>query len=143
MTPNKFSKAMQKSLGSVEQFVLIIIGLASIFAVFQAISHIWMARTITVGDILLLFLYLEVMSMLKHYLNTGSLPVRYPLYLAIIALARFLVLDIKELNAEFVFALSGAILLISLAVLVVRFGHVKFPYLEDQEATKNHDASKN
>lgn len=142
MTPNKFSKAMQKSLSLVEQAVLIIIGLATIFAVFQAISHILVARTITVGDILLLFLYLEVMSMLNHYLNTGSLPVRYPLYLAIIALARFLVLDIKDLNAQFVFALSGAILLISLAVLVVRFGHVKFPYLEDQETAKNNHNAK-
>ena len=126
----KFSKLMQRILGVVEQSVLIIIGLATIFAVFQAVVHIWQARTITVGDILLLFLYLEVMTMLNHYLSAGTLPVRYPLYIGIIALARFLVLDIKELDAMTMFALSGSILLIAVAILVVRFGHVRFPYTD-------------
>lgn len=130
MTPNRFSKIMQRGLGMVEQTVLIVIGFATIFAVFQAITHIWQARAITVGDILLLFLYLEVMSMLNHYLSAGNLPVRYPLYIGIIALARFLVLDIKELDAMTVFALSGSILLIALAILIVRYGHVRFPYTD-------------
>lgn len=126
----KFSKIMQRVLGLVEQTVLIIIGIITILAVFQAIAHIWEAKTITVGDILLLFLYLEVMTMLNHYLSAGTLPVRYPLYIGIIALARFLVLDIKELDALTVFALSGSILLIAVAILVVRFGHVRFPYTD-------------
>ncbi|PKO47853.1 MAG: phosphate-starvation-inducible E [Betaproteobacteria bacterium HGW-Betaproteobacteria-22] len=133
MTPNRFSKAMQRMLGSVEQVVLIVIGIATILAVYQAIAHIWQVKAIAVADILLLFLYLEVMSMLNHYLNTGSLPVRYPLYLAIIALARFLVLDIHELSAETMFALSGSILLIALAILIVRYGHVRFPYADSTD----------
>ena len=86
---------------------------------------------IAVGDLLMLFLYLEVMSMLNHYLGTGNLPVRYPLYIGIIALARFLVLDIKEIDAFKMFALSGSILLIAIAILIVRYGHVRFPYNED------------
>jgi protein PsiE len=133
MTPNKFSKTLQRALGIVEQTVLIVIGIATILAVFQAIMHIIQARTITVGDILLLFLYLEVMSMLNHYLSAGNLPVRYPLYIGIIALARFLVLDIKELDAMTMFALSGSILLIALSILIVRFGHVRFPYTDGSD----------
>ncbi len=134
MTPNKFSRATQRGLSIVGQGVLIVIAIATIFAVFQAIMHIWQARTITVGDLLLLFLYLEVMSMLNHYLGTGNLPVRYPLYIGIIALARFLVLDIHELDAWRMFALSSSILLIALAILVVRYGHVRFPYIDDIDA---------
>jgi len=132
MSPDRFrfTKLMQRILGVVEQSVLIIIGLATVFAVFQAVDHIWQARTITVGDILLLFLYLEVMTMLNHYLSAGTLPVRYPLYIGIIALARFLVLDIKELDAMTMFALSGSILLISISILIVRYGHVRFPYTD-------------
>ena len=130
MTPNKFSRLMKRGLGMVGQAVLIVIAVATVLAVFQAIMHIWQARTITVGDLLLLFLYLEVMSMLNHYLGTGNLPVRYPLYIGIIALARFLVLDIHELDALRMFALSSSILLIALAILVVRFGHVRFPYVD-------------
>jgi protein PsiE len=130
MTPNKFSRLTQISLGMVGQGVLIIIAIATIFAIFQAINHIWLARAISVGDLLLLFLYLEVMSMLDHYLGSGNLPVRYPLYIGIIALARYLVLDIAEIDAFRMFALSGSIFLIAMAILVVRYGHVRFPYTD-------------
>ena len=131
MTPNKFTKLTQRSLGFVGQIVLIIIAIATVFAVFQEIWQIWQVRTITVGDLLILFLYLEVMSMLNHYLGTGNLPVRYPLYIGIIALARYLVLDIKEIDALRMFALSSSILLIALSILIVRYGHVRFPYTDD------------
>ncbi|OYZ41200.1 MAG: phosphate-starvation-inducible E, partial [Methylotenera sp. 24-45-7] len=52
MSPDrfKFSKLMQRILGVVEQTVLIIIGIITILAVFQAVAHIWQAKTITVGD---------------------------------------------------------------------------------------------
>ena len=130
MTPNKFSRLTQVSLGMVGQGVLIIIAIATIFAIFQAINHIWLARAISVGDLLLLFLYLEVMSMLDHYLGSGNLPVRYPLYIGIIALARYLVLDIADIDAFRMFALSGSIFLIAMAILVVRYGHVRFPYTD-------------
>jgi protein PsiE len=130
MTPNKFSRLMQRGLGVVEQAVLITIAIATIFAVFQAIAHIWQTQAITVGDLLLLFLYLEVMSMLNHYLGSGSLPVRYPLYLGIIALARYLVLEVAEIDAWQMLALSGSIFLIAIAILVIRYGHVRFPYID-------------
>ena len=132
MSPDrfKFSKFMQRILGVVEQGVLIIIGIATVFAVLQAVTHVWQAKTITVADILLLFLYLEVMTMLNHYLTAGTLPIRYPLYIGIIALARFLILDIKELDAMTMFALSGSILLIAVSILIVRYGHVRFPYTD-------------
>ena len=131
MKPNKFSKLTQQSLTLLGQIVLIVIAVSTIFAVLQEISRIWEVGAIAVGDLLMLFLYLEVMSMLNHYLGSGNLPVRYPLYIGIIALARFLVLDIKEIDAFKMFALSGSILLIATAILIVRYGHVRFPYTED------------
>ncbi len=132
MSPDrfKFSKIMQRILGVVEQAVLIIISVITILAVVQAIGHIWQEKTITVGDILLLFLYLEVMTMLNHYLSAGTLPVRYPLYIGVIALARLLALAATEVGALTMFGLSGSILLIAVAILVVRFGHVRFPYTD-------------
>ena len=131
MKPNKFSKLAQQSLTLIGQIVLIVIVVSTVFAVFQEIFQIWEAGAIAVGDLLMLFLYLEVMSMLSHYLGSGNLPVRYPLYVGIIALARFLVLDIKDIDAFKMFALSGSILLIAIAILTVRYGHVRFPYSED------------
>ena len=131
MKPNKFSKLAQKSLTLTAQIVLIVIAVATIFAIAQEIGHVWEAGSIAVGDLLMLFLYLEVISMLNHYLGSGNLPVRYPLYIGIISLARFLVLDIKDIDAFKMFALSGSILLIAAAILIVRYGHVRFPYSED------------
>jgi len=110
--------------------VLMLITFATVVATYQELAHVWNERTVTVADLLLLFLYLEVMSMLNHYLGSGRLPVRYPLYIGIIALARYLVLDIKELDAWRIFAVSASILLIAIAILVVRYGHVRFPYLD-------------
>ena len=131
MKPNKFSKLTQQSLTLTAQIVLIVIAVATIFAIAQEIGLVWEAGSIAVGDLLMLFLYLEVISMLNHYLGSGNLPVRYPLYIGIISLARFLVLDIKDIDAFKMFALSGSILLIAAAILIVRYGHVRFPYTED------------
>jgi len=133
MRPNRFSKITKEGLGFVGQIVLVAIAVATVGAVGKEIYHIWDAGTITVADLLLMFLYLEVMSMLSHYLGSGNLPVRYPLYIGIIALARFLVLEIAELDALRMWALSGSILLISLAILVVRYGHVRFPYTDHSD----------
>lgn len=68
--------------------------------------------------------------MLNHYLGSGSLPVRYPLYIGIIALARYMVLEIPEIDAFRMFALSSSILLIAIAILVIRYGHVRYPYVD-------------
>jgi len=131
MKPNRFTQFAQAIMSGIGQIVLLVITLATVFGIVQEIGIIWSNRAIAVSDILMLFLYLEVMSMLNHYLGSGNLPVRYPLYIGIIALARFLVLDIKELDGLRMFALSGSILLISLAILIVRYGHVRFPYNDD------------
>ncbi|MBL8504873.1 phosphate-starvation-inducible protein PsiE [Methylobacillus glycogenes] len=138
MQPNKFSKIGQHGIGFVEQAMLIFITIATIVATGQAVAHIWVAGAVTVADLLLLFLYLEILTMLNHYLGSGNLPVRYPLYIGIIALARYLVLDIKELEAWRIFAVSASILLIAVAILVVRYGHVKFPYSDGHEPEHNH-----
>jgi len=130
MSPNKFRSTGQLCLSVVEQVLLTFIAVATVVATCQQIGHVWLAGTVSVGDLLLFFLYLEVMTMLNHYLGSGRLPVRYPLYIGIIALARYLVLDIQELEAWRIFAVSCSILMIAVAILIVRYGHVRFPYTD-------------
>ncbi len=86
------------------------------------------AKTVTLADLLLLFIYLEVLAMVSIYLDSGKLPVRMPLYIAIVALARYLILDMKSLDTWRMLGIAGAALLIALAILVIRFGHARFPY---------------
>src|SRR6476660_4247464 len=83
----------------------------------------------TLSDILLLFIYLEIGAMVGIYFKTTQLPVRYLIYVAITALGRVL---IEIVGAEHrtrmdILVVTGAILLLSFAVLVLRFGSYKFP----------------
>jgi protein PsiE len=115
----------------VENIGLIIIGMATVVAGYHEVALMVDNGKVTLADLLLMFLYLEVLTMVGLYYNSGKLPVRFPLYIAMVALARYLILDIKELDAWRMLAVSGSVLLISVAVLVIRFGHVRFPYSED------------
>lgn len=98
------------------------------------------ARVVTLSDLLLLFIYLEVVAMVHAYWQSGQLPVRMPLYIGVVALARYLILDIKDMDEWRMLAVAGAIVLLSLAVLVIRYGHTRFPYVEKGDsptATEN------
>jgi protein PsiE len=115
----------------VENLGLIIIGLATVVAGYHEVALMFQNGKVTLADLLLMFLYLEVLTMVGLYYNSGKLPVRFPLYIAMVALARYLILDIKDLDVWRMLAVSGSVLLIALAVLVIRYGHVRFPYAED------------
>ncbi|MDE2197345.1 MAG: phosphate-starvation-inducible PsiE family protein, partial [Gammaproteobacteria bacterium] len=86
------------------------------------------ARQVSITDLLMLFIYLEVISMVEIYWQAGKLPVRMPLYIAMVALARYLMLDTGHLATLQIFAMAGAILLLAFSVLVVRYGHIRYPY---------------
>jgi protein PsiE len=66
--------------------------------------------------------------MVSIYLDSGKLPVRMPLYIAIVALARYLILDMKGMDPWKVVGIAAASLILALTVLVIRYGHLKFPY---------------
>src|SRR5262245_41855594 len=89
----------------------------------------------SIDDILLLFIYLELGAMVGIYFKTNHMPVRFLIYVAMTALTRLLVSGVQAaeaqghhdgLNWEIV-VVSGAILLLALATLVIRFGSAKFP----------------
>jgi protein PsiE len=112
----------------VEDAGLGIILLATLVAGGIEIHHMWVQRNVMLTDLLLMFIYVETVTMVKIYWESGKLPVRMPLYIAIVAIARYLIIDIKDMEALRVIAIASSILLIAVAVLVVRWGHVKLPY---------------
>jgi len=109
---------------------LLIISVFTLIAVGYEIAKIIDARVVTLADLLLLFIYLEVLAMVSIYLDSGKLPVRMPLYIAIVALARYLILDMKNLDTWRMLGIAGAALLIAIAVLAIRYGHSRYPYNE-------------
>jgi protein PsiE len=127
---NNIRDISHKALIWAQDIGLLIIAVATLIAVGFEISTMLDAKTVTLADLLLLFIYLEVLAMIAIYLDSGQLPVRIPLYIAIVALARYLILDMKNLDTWRMLGVSGAVLIIAITVLVIRYGHNRFPYQE-------------
>ncbi|GIU05802.1 phosphate-starvation-inducible protein PsiE [Shewanella glacialipiscicola] len=122
-----------KSLKAIEHLVLFIIAIATIVAIGQEIVHIISVRMVVLADLLLLFIYLEVLAMVASYFESGKLPVRMPLYIAIVALARYLILDMKSMDDWRIAAISLSTLILAATVIVIRWGQLKMPYPKNQE----------
>lgn len=108
---------------------LFVIGAATVWSALFAFMGMVQQGYARLEDILLLFIYLELGAMVGIYFKTTRLPVRYLIYIAITALARVL---IEVVGAEHrtgldLVIVSGSILILSLAVLVLRFGSYRYP----------------
>jgi len=88
----------RKTLIWIQDVGLRIIAMATIIAVGIEVASMIEAKTVTLADLLLLFIYLKVLAMVAIHLESGKLPVRMPLYIAIVALARYMILDTKSLD---------------------------------------------
>jgi len=127
---NNIKSTGQKAITIIEDIGLLIIAIATVIAMGFEISSMITLRTVALADLLMMFIYLEVLAMVAIYLESGKLPVRMPLYIAIVALARYMILDMKNLDTLRMLGIAGAVLIIALAVLVIRYGHMQFPYNE-------------
>jgi phosphate starvation-inducible membrane PsiE len=83
----------------------------------------------SIDDILLLFIYLELGAMVGIYFRTNHMPVRFLIYVAMTALTRLLIADVQAHHRPDmgIVLVSGALLLLALATLVIRYGSSKFP----------------
>ena len=112
----------------IEKSGLMVILISTIIALLSHVVTMIMDRHITVSDILLLFMYLEFISMTDTYWKMGQLPVRMPLYIAMVGIARHLMTEPSDMKPQEIVLYSLGIVLLGVAVLIVRYGHYKFPY---------------
>lgn len=111
---------------------LLVIAVATMIGVIQEVMIMISASKVSLAEILTLFIYLELMTMVGLYYNSGKLPVRYPLYIASVALARHLI--VGEVHDVWqMIGIAGAILILMMAVLVLRFGSIRFPYPKEAQ----------
>jgi protein PsiE len=113
---------------TIEVIGLIIIAIVTILAGIQEVASMIERSSVQLSDLLMLFIYLEVLSMVIIYLESGRLPIRIPLYIAIVALARYMILDMKAMSETKILGISVAIVVLAGAVLLLRYGHFKYPY---------------
>jgi protein PsiE len=132
-TFDRLRKFFSSGLDLVEYAGLLVIAFATSIAMYQEAMVMVESHRVALADLLLMFLYLEVLAMIGQYFKSGQLPVRFPLYIGMVALARYLILDLKEMNEWRMLAVAGAIFLLTVAVLIIRYGHVRYPYREDAE----------
>lgn len=120
---------------------LFVIGGITVWASTMAALDMLAKGTASIDDILLLFIYLELGAMVGIYFKTNHMPVRFLIYVAITALTRLMISDISHHNDPNmgVVYISGAILLLAIAVLVVRFASYRFPAVEG--TTKSHQVT--
>lgn len=131
---NKLKNSGYKALIIFEDIGLLVISISTVIAMgFEVISMV-NAMKVTLADLLLLFIYLEVLAMAGIYLKSGKLPVRMPLYIAIVAVARYMILDMKNLDTLRVLGLSGAVFILTISILAIRYGHTKFPYNDKDDS---------
>ena len=122
------NKAVHNVLHYIEQIGLLIILIATIIAVGQEVLIMIEKMKVDLKDLLLLFIYLEIIAMVQIYYEEHRLPIRFPIYIAIVALARYIILDSKSLEQWQLFEVGFTIMILTLAVLIVRYGHAKLPY---------------
>ena len=131
------NKQVHSLLHFIEQIGLFIILVATIVAVGQEVIVMINKMKVELKDLLLLFIYLEIIAMVQIYYEEHRLPIRYPIYIAIVALARFIILDSKSFEMWHLLEIGFTILLLTVAVYVVRYGHVNLPYSSNKSDKEN------
>ena len=107
------------SFNLLEHGMLVIIALLTLGAVAREVNSVIVAQVVTLADILQMFLYTEVISMIAVFYSGRGLPVVYPMFIAITALARLIVLQGKDMKPENILFEAGAILLLSISVVII------------------------
>jgi protein PsiE len=130
-------RSMTEAADAIGMFLVDAFHLLALFAI--GATTVWSATAAfiamatkgraTLEDILLLFIYLEIGAIVGIYFKTSRLPVRYLMYVAITALSRVMIELVSaehRINTD-ILTVTGAILLLSFSVLVLRFGSYKYP----------------
>ncbi len=124
---------MKDFIKNLQLGLLIIILISTVVAVFIEIYNMYELKTVTLADLLLMFLYLEVMAMVRVFWEQQSISITLPLLIAITALSRFIILQGKEMDPSALVYESTAILLIAISIVVMRLRHSKKFGLQSKE----------
>ncbi len=127
---------MENIVKQIQLLALVIILAATVIAFGIEVYQMIEIQKVTLADLLLLFLYLEVLAMVRVFWESQSIQITLPLFIAITALARFIILQGKSINPEVLLYEAGAIVLIAIAILVLRFRNSPIFGLEKKRKSK-------
>ena len=114
---------MEKIAKNLQLVLMVIILISTVIAVGIEMNKMFLAKSVTLADLLLMFLYLEVLAMVRVFWDQQSISITLPLLIAITALARFIILQGKEMDPTALVYESVAIVLIAGAIVILRLRH--------------------
>ena len=114
---------MEKIAKNLQLVLMVIILISTVIAVGIEINKMFIIQSVTLADLLLMFLYLEVLAMVRVFWNQQSISITLPLLIAITALARFIILQGKEMDPTALVYEAVAIVLIAGAIVILRLRH--------------------
>ena len=116
---NNFNLA--KIIKPIEKILLGVIAVLTVVAVFQEIYSIYINGKVELADLLLLFIYTEVLGMIGIFYVSNKIPITLPLFIAMTAIARLIILQGKGMDPIILIYEAGAIFIIAFACLVIRY----------------------
>ena len=114
---------MEKIAKNLQLILMCIILISTVIAVGIEMYKMFENKSVTLADLLLMFLYLEVLAMVRVFWNQQSISITLPLLIAITALARFIILQGKEMDPTALVYEAVAIVLIAGAIVILRLRH--------------------
>ena len=123
--------SMGKIMHQVENMFLLVIGLFTVIGMCQEIYGTVQNRSVSLQDLLLMFIYVEVLGMVAAYYDSKKIPITLPLFIAMTALARLTILQGKEQPPVNLVYESAAILILAIASVVVSY---RWKNREDEES---------
>ena len=114
---------MDKIAKNLQLALMCIILISTVIAVGMEIKNMFLNQSVMLADLLLMFLYLEVLAMVRVFWNQQSISITSPLLIAITALARFIILQVKEMDPSALVYKTIAIVLIASAIVILRLRH--------------------
>ena len=116
-----------------EKSLLVVIAFLTAYAVIVEMFVVLSERAVKLTDLLLLFIYAEVLGMVAAFYKFRKIPITVPIFIAITALCRLIILQGKGINTVDLLYESGAILLLALAALAIRWNLVNLIRPKDNE----------
>ena len=117
---------MNSTIRNIQLVAVLIVLFATVIAFFLEIHEMYENRDINLADLLLMFIYIEVIGLVRSYWESRAVRVIYPLVIAITALARYIILQDKDSDPTNLIYLATAILITSIATVVIRFRRSKY-----------------
>ena len=127
---------MNSSIRNIQLVAVIVVLVSTIIAFFLELKEMYDNKDITLADLLLMFIYIEVIGLVRSYWETQSVRITYPLIIAITALARFIILQDKESDPANLIYISLAILIVAIATVIIRFRNSRYLKIEKSRSSE-------